>query len=574
MKGLILKIAGVMTALSLPLVFSTAVRAAADTCTWTGGGADDNFSTAANWSDSAGPVVECDNGNIPEAGDTLNFPANILDTNDTPVNDMTAGTSFAQFTFTGSATEVAGQTSRYTISGNSVTLTGGITNSMTTSAQVSLFQTLSLPIVLNGNQTFSVGTTDLSGLRISGNLSIATFTLTYSGSGYSNITGVLSGSGAINFVGSHSVTGTNTGFTGQVNIAANAYVDFRRPDSLGATSVNLTVASNGNATLCGSDNGYTYTQDITIGGDGPTAVYDSSEQGALNLTKMCGAGAGGTYVPATTTLSGTVTLSANTLVKAGDNLKITGPLTGSFTIGALPGSTGSLIIESSANTSGTPNGTQAVVLTTTTYSDAKPTDDLNVGQTDIAVLTGTRKDVYVNGTLKGTGTISGTLSVAQGAKLAPGLSPGCINSGNLVLSGTYEVELADLTACTEYDQTNVTGTVDLTSSTLSIIRFDGMVPRLNDSFTIILNDGTDAVTGTFTGIAQGGTIVSGGITYSVSYTGGTGNDVVLVVTAVDSSLGAPNTGVMQIVKSGTILPILAILAAFVIVGVNFVHKKQ
>ena len=42
--------------------------AAIDTCTWTGGGADDNFMTTGNWSG-------CDNSNMPEAGDNLVFDA-------------------------------------------------------------------------------------------------------------------------------------------------------------------------------------------------------------------------------------------------------------------------------------------------------------------------------------------------------------------------------------------------------------------------------------------------------------------------------------------------------------------
>ncbi len=44
------------------------VQASSDTCTWTGAGADSNLTTAGNW-------TGCDNGNVPENGDTLVFPA-------------------------------------------------------------------------------------------------------------------------------------------------------------------------------------------------------------------------------------------------------------------------------------------------------------------------------------------------------------------------------------------------------------------------------------------------------------------------------------------------------------------
>jgi hypothetical protein len=47
------------------------------------------------------------------------------------------------------------------------------------------------------------------------------------------------------------------------------------------------------------------------------------------------------------------------------------------------------------------------------------------------------------------------------------------------------------------------------------------------SFTLINNDGTDAVVGTFKGLPEGATLTSGGMTFQISYVGGTGNDVVL-----------------------------------------------
>src|SRR5262249_10165724 len=60
---------------------------------------------------------------------------------------------------------------------------------------------------------------------------------------------------------------------------------------------------------------------------------------------------------------------------------------------------------------------------------------------------------------------------------------------------------------------------------------------------LIANDGTDAVTGTFAGIAEGGTVTVKGTTFTVSYKGGDGNDVALTVTAVPVNVvavvGAP-----------------------------------
>lgn len=90
-------------------------KAFAATETWDGGGSDNNMTTGANWADNTAPV----------AGDDLVFPANITDR--TVVNDFTAATSFNSITFSGTAS----QASDYTISGNSMTLVAGISNTMT-----------------------------------------------------------------------------------------------------------------------------------------------------------------------------------------------------------------------------------------------------------------------------------------------------------------------------------------------------------------------------------------------------------------------------------------------------------
>ena len=49
--------------------------------------------------------------------------------------------------------------------------------------------------------------------------------------------------------------------------------------------------------------------------------------------------------------------------------------------------------------------------------------------------------VNAGGTLGGTGTVSGSVTVNAGGTLAPGLSPGITNTGNLVLAGIFLVEI-------------------------------------------------------------------------------------------------------------------------------------
>jgi hypothetical protein len=68
----------------------------------------------------------------------------------------------------------------------------------------------------------------------------------------------------------------------------------------------------------------------------------------------------------------------------------------------------------------------------------------------------------------------------------------------------------------------------------------GFAPAINDLFTIINNDGADAVIGTFLGLAENAFIdaSSGGndAYFRISYLGGTGNDVVLRATIPEPSV--------------------------------------
>src|SRR5262249_27197883 len=139
--------------------------------------------------------------------------------------------------------------------------------------------------------------------------------------------------------------------------------------------------------------------------------------------------------------------------------------------------------------------------------------------------------------LGGTGTI-GTISSPGASVLRPGASansPGILNSGNVNSLHGFAGTINRATAGTNYSQTNVTGTVTLTGSALSYVVGGGFIPTPGQQFIIINNDGADAVVGTFTNYAEGATYTTGNHTFTISYVGGTGNDVVLT-----SVVGAAN----------------------------------
>src|SRR5207253_2861342 len=100
-----------------------------------------------------------------------------------------------------------------------------------------------------------------------------------------------------------------------------------------------------------------------------------------------------------------------------------------------------------------------------------------------------------------------------------------LNTGALTLQNSA-VFNADMTATTA-DQINVTNTVSLlTGATLNLNIAAGTEFAVGQQFILINNDAADAITGTFANAPTGQDIING-YAFTVSYTGGTGNDFVL-----------------------------------------------
>lgn len=111
----------------------------------------------------------------------------------------------------------------------------------------------------------------------------------------------------------------------------------------------------------------------------------------------------------------------------------------------------------------------------------------------------------------------------------PGNSPGLVSFGGDVFYGglsTLHAELGGLSRGSQYDAIDVNGVVSLAGN-LEIDLINGFVPTPGNTFLLIDNAGTDAVVGTFVGLAEGATFQADGAFFQISYTGGTGNDVVL-----------------------------------------------
>ena len=132
------------------------------------------------------------------------------------------------------------------------------------------------------------------------------------------------------------------------------------------------------------------------------------------------------------------------------------------------------------------------------------------------------------GTVDGVGTLGA--NAITGGLISPGLAgPGLIgfkaglNLGpgpTLTMSGTGTVPGS------QYGQLSVTGAVSLAGASLQVAALPGVAP--GTTFILILNDGIDAVSGTFNGLAENATVNVSGQPFRIHYAGGSGNDVTLV----------------------------------------------
>jgi autotransporter-associated beta strand protein len=525
--------------IALTPTFVLAPRALAATESWDGGGGDNNMTTNANWLDDTAPL----------AGDDLVFPAGITDR--TVVNDFAGGTSFNTIVFNGTASS----DSDYTISGNSMELVAGINNSMTGSSNKS--QTISMPLTLNGNQTFqSAG----GGLTLSGTIGVGTsvLTVTPNSSAYFSFSGVISGSGNMtkSGTGTLSLSGNSSSYSGAITASAGRLA-VGHNSGLGATSGATTVNAGADLSV-GNCSNMTVAENITLTGDSS----NTASLGKLTVGAGCsGGGAAEVYgtaaVTGDITLSGNITLGSNiTVTPMAETSTLTGAISGNFAISLMAGYGGKLVVDGSSNNSQTDNGTYGAPVLEESLTNDLPSTTVGIFGNTVVTLTGTRSDITVGAgaTLKGTGT-AGIVSVVDDGTIAPGLSPGCLTVTGLTLAGDFDAELGGTTACTGYDQTVVNGAVDLTGGTLNLTLVNDFKPAAGNKFAIVSNDAADAVVGTFAGLAQGATFTVSGYTFSVSYTGGDGNDVELTVTAVP-----PATG-FNLVSNNPAVTLAALLAA-------------
>ncbi len=479
----------------LTLGFSGVAHAAVQTCTWTGTGGDNKFSTAANWSNCG--------GGVPQAGDVVVINATAVTSgHDKLVNDLTV--------------DLGGVETNYDVPSGQSSATSGVWISQLSIADGGYVSTLSSA---NGKYDLFIGDgTTLGKIIGKGSLELR---------GYSPF--------------------TKYDVTGVLKIAQVATDDFVYVTILSDSHAgSIDIAGKGEV-IFGSQ-----TKDITTITSSIPITVEAGANAGLYFWSACAEFAMmGTQLkttclqtqPTTVNYSGALTLNASTTFSsdADTTVNMAGQVIGASNLSRTSGS-GVLNI-----------GSKSVVTPakTTNYADAKDTETINVVENETAVMSkdAVRSSVMVEsgGLLKGLGTFKHSLWVSAGGTVAPGMSPGCLTSDTLVLTGMYQFELGGTDPCSGYDQLIVMNassattavTLNATTSVLSTSRYNGHTPKQGQSFTIIDQAGSAAVTGTFKGLPEGATFTQNGVVFKISYVGGTGNDVVITV---QNQPTAPDTG--------------------------------
>ena len=258
----------------------------------------------------------------------------------------------------------------------------------------------------------------------------------------------------------------------------------------------------------------------------------------------------------TTVLSGDIVLNGDVEYKleSMNDVKITGKLSGPGKFVAHKDNKGVVLVESSNNTSGTPNGRYGNVHgpKLIKLDGDEPNGYVLIKRGEAVLLNGIRREVDIleGGVFSGNATLNYLLYV--GGVVSPGNnSPGKITTDSLNFgnSGVYKVKILDKD---HYDQIVVDLGVILDGGSLDLTYLEGCVIKKGDTFTIIDNKGTSPVTGTTAGtfkdLPEGAEITVGGAIFKISYVGGDGNDVVLTaqndwnVPKASKAPKVPNTG--------------------------------
>ncbi|HXJ76799.1 MAG TPA: autotransporter-associated beta strand repeat-containing protein, partial [Candidatus Dormibacteraeota bacterium] len=335
--------------------------------------------------------------------------------------------------------------------------------------------------------------------------------------------------------GSNSWAGTIT-LAGNTTVSAIATNDFLNLACAITGTGDLTKIGPGTMIMSGGT-ANTYSGS-TFFNEGTNLLSKSITDGAIPHALFVGDGVGGSFSdvvrivgqPQIATVSD-VTIATSGLLDVNEISDGIGTLSGAGRVDLGSAGTGALLLNGNGSTtySGQIVGTGGDIFKsgtgTFTLTGVNTYSGLTTVNNGSLIVNGTQPSspvqINANGTLGGSGTV-GNITNIVGGVVAPGSSPGMLTSSNVVFSGAtsdFTVELNGTTAGSGYDQLNVRGTVALGGATLHVVPnfspFDA--PTNGTIFTIINNDGAEAVSGTFAGLPNNFLLTAGGQSFVINY---------------------------------------------------------
>ena len=164
---------------------------------------------------------------------------------------------------------------------------------------------------------------------------------------------------------------------------------------------------------------------------------------------------------------------------------------------------------------------------------------INTGSLQVSAFYNNATVNLGGGTLKGTGQVFNVIGAT--GNVSPGSSLGTLTIGSQLAlsSGNTFVTQINGANVGSFGQISVTsGVTSLGNSILSITSATGL--SAGQQITIINNGNTVPVNGQFNGLVEGASITVGNTVFTISYKGGTGNDVVLTVSSIVNPVLPPN----------------------------------
>jgi fibronectin-binding autotransporter adhesin len=463
----------VMMAVAALMLGAAATVAGAEQRTWTGKGANANWTTPRNWASNVAP----------RPGDALRFPDRAA--RSTNVNDFPAGTTFGSLTFTGD----------YTISGNALGPVGMLTLHAAAVAFNGDVLTLGGP-VRNVGLSMIVGKISLGGAsrsfvhadpkRMVETLLTIEAVIVDGGAPAGLIVDGL----ALRLNGANTYSGPTT--------VTRTFIEVGHELALGSPAAGTELLTMGSLLL--------YT---SVPAEPLTMHADASPHGSSNM--ICREDDDPpAHLPRsqpTRTWGGPLTLEGNWHVTSMEicRLVLGGPLsgTGTFRFG------GNVELTADSPFSGL----------------IRVTDNALV--VNGAIPARIEVDFSAEATLAGQGRV-GPVTVTRGI-VSPGLGEGTLRTASITFKRDAVLQLVIVGPTG--GRLAVTGEVTLDNATLELSGLMQGSIEPGQSYVIVDNDGDETIKGTFKDLPEGASISRGGVSFRISYVGGTGNDITLTTTA-------------------------------------------